>query len=353
VRFPTTLMWLWASKLTCNSHRGVIVFNCGAHLQEARRHAAHTTLVTLMRSWTGLLWLGSDPFALRSLIGFLALPPSVKGSGWAKEAIFELFSHLLSVLKMPDAGYAPALLASLDDEGERAKGINSTSENNSTSGRLGSEARVAVQPQPNLLCNYAAMLLLALINGGIVEVLTMLSLAVDSDCAPRARRLLNDLFLAAADLLPNSHTVKLNMFAQALVTAMPDALSVTSSSSSHHTNPARMVAVSFLADLATHMTRLKLTHHSLDPFHLHLLTMLQYHQHQQMGRPLSRNGSSSTLSSMAAGQPTPAALAAMMTGAVSPSAAARAGGAGAVRRASLFQMGTVASALAAGPAGMR
>ena len=38
----------------------------------------------MMRSWTGILCLTSDTNGLRSLIQLLGLPPSVKGSSWAK-----------------------------------------------------------------------------------------------------------------------------------------------------------------------------------------------------------------------------------------------------------------------------
>jgi hypothetical protein len=41
-------------------------------------------LLLMLRSWTGVLCLTSDPHSLRSLIGVLALPDRVKGAAWAK-----------------------------------------------------------------------------------------------------------------------------------------------------------------------------------------------------------------------------------------------------------------------------
>ena len=120
----------------------------------------------MMRSWTGILCLTSDPYGLRALIGHLSLPSSVKGGSWVRvsltcssplfvvrfmlvlvavgfvwsitvqEAIFDLLFHILDVVKNPELGL----------------------------GEIGRERH------PNLLLNYMVMVLLAFIDANLVEV---------------------------------------------------------------------------------------------------------------------------------------------------------------------------------------
>jgi rapamycin-insensitive companion of mTOR len=49
--------------------------------KEATRSCAHRSLITIMRSWPGILCLTSDPLALRALVQLLGMPQTVKGSG--------------------------------------------------------------------------------------------------------------------------------------------------------------------------------------------------------------------------------------------------------------------------------
>ena len=112
--------------------------------KEAKRAAAHKALITIMRSWTGILYLTSNPNGLRSLVQLLALPPSVKGSSWAREAIFELLFEIMHVVK--SEGLSPHRNA------WKVMG-------------------------PDLLHSYIVIVLFALMDCGLIEILTTLGMS--------------------------------------------------------------------------------------------------------------------------------------------------------------------------------
>ena len=70
--------------------------------REARRLAAHRCLVTMMRSWGGILALTEERGGLSSLVGVLSLPMSVKGASWGREAVFDLLLEVVGVVKAND-----------------------------------------------------------------------------------------------------------------------------------------------------------------------------------------------------------------------------------------------------------
>lgn len=147
--------------------------------KEARRAAAHKALVTMMRSWTGILSLTSDPNGLRSLVQLLGLPPSVKGSSWAKEAIFDLLIEIMHAVKSAD----------LQVRGNR---------------------NLWKIMGPNLLHSYIVVVLVAFMDCGLVQILTRLGMSQDPEFSGVATDLLTEILQLSSNLLPRSVCAQLN-----------------------------------------------------------------------------------------------------------------------------------------------
>ena len=151
--------------------------------REARRLAAHRCVVTLMRTWPGILCLTHDNAALSSLVQVLALPVSVKGASWAREAVFDLLLEILSVIKAADVSALPN--------------------------------------QHNLLHSYVTVILLSFIDCGLIATLTSLSSSMDGEFRGIATKLLVEILHLAAHLLPSSLCSQLN--------SLPSVMSAASS----------------------------------------------------------------------------------------------------------------------------
>ena len=157
--------------------------------RENRRAAAHKALVMLMRSWTGILVLTSDPQCLRALIGMLNLPASIKGSSWARETIFDLLFEIVHVVKAQD--------------------VRETAQRIRCSMSAASGGVTHAYP-PNLLHSYMVMLLLSFLACDLVDILTQLALSQDAEFASVASKLLGEILGLSAELLPREVTKKLN-----------------------------------------------------------------------------------------------------------------------------------------------
>jgi Rapamycin-insensitive companion of mTOR, N-term/Rapamycin-insensitive companion of mTOR, domain 5/Rapamycin-insensitive companion of mTOR RasGEF_N domain/Rapamycin-insensitive companion of mTOR, middle domain len=157
--------------------------------KEASRAAAHKALITIMRSWTGILCLTSDRGGLSSLVRTLQLPPSVSGVSWAKEAIFELFFEILHVVRSSDLRIVYA------------------------------RDSVAGPPSSNLLHNYIVMVLFAFLECGLVEVLTSLATSTDAEFSGVAQNLLVEILRLSADLFPRSMCADLNSLTEVVSSA--------------------------------------------------------------------------------------------------------------------------------------
>ena len=140
--------------------------------REARRLAAHRCVVTMMRSWPGILCLTHDLSALSSLVQVLALPVTVKGASWAREAVFDLLLEILSVMKAADVSVLPG--------------------------------------QHHLLHSYVTVILLAFIDCGLIHTLTALSSSMDGEFRGVATKLLVEILHLSAHLLPTSLCSQLN-----------------------------------------------------------------------------------------------------------------------------------------------
>ena len=171
--------------------------------RENRRAAAHKALVMLMRSWTGILVLTADPQCLRSLIGMLNLPASVKGSNWARETIFDLLFEVVHVVKAADV----RAVATRIRRSMAAVQVN------------GKNIGVSHAYPPNLLHSYMVMLLLAFLECDLVEILTQLALSTDVEFASVASKLLGEILGLSAELLPRDITQRLNSMKHVIASA--------------------------------------------------------------------------------------------------------------------------------------
>ena len=187
--------------------------------REARRLAAHRCVVTMMRSWPGILCLTHDPAALSSLVQVLALPVSVKGASWAREAVFDLLLEILSVMKAADVSALPN--------------------------------------QHNLLHSYVTVILLSFIDCGLIVTLTSLSSSMDGEFRGVATKLLVEILHLAAHLLPSSLCSQLN--------SLPSVMSAASSFADNEGGRVRALGlITTLSDDANELS--DGTHEPVHPF---------------------------------------------------------------------------------------
>ena len=154
--------------------------------REARRLAAHRCLVTMMRSWGGILALTEERGGLSSLVGVLSLPMSVKGASWGREAVFDLLLEVVGVVKAND---------------------------------IAASVTSAAQCGHNLLHSYITVILLSLIDCGLLHTLTALSSSLDGEFRGVATKLLLELLALASHLLPASLCRQLNALPSVMASA--------------------------------------------------------------------------------------------------------------------------------------
>ena len=154
--------------------------------REARRLAAHRCLVTMMRSWGGILALTEERGGLSSLVGVLSLPMSVKGASWGREAVFDLLLEVVGVVKAND---------------------------------IASSVASAAQCGHNLLHSYQTVILLSLIDCGLLHTLTQLSSSLDGEFRGVATKLLLELLALASHLLPAQLCRQLNALPSVMASA--------------------------------------------------------------------------------------------------------------------------------------
>jgi rapamycin-insensitive companion of mTOR len=128
---------------------------------------ARRAVVTLMKNWSGLIYLTADPNGLRSLIHSLVQPvrPEVK------RTIFDIFKDVLNI--------------NMSYDEERTKG------------------NLKAANTENLLNTYMVMVLHALGICGIYNVLITLATGSDPECLDQAQQLLKKLMQLSSIILPN------------------------------------------------------------------------------------------------------------------------------------------------------
>ena len=167
-----------------------------------RLESSSRVIVTMMRSWTGLFFLCSDKFGLETLVKTLLLPERTK----IKRAIFKTIVNILRIaapnvstktMGPPDSsGYSPG--GGLTP-GRRTRNVLSPT----TSSRSILSEGLAPRSSPqNLLDNYAAVLVLALVHAGLLEALQRLGEGFDVEIAAFANELMSDLMDLSDKLFP-------------------------------------------------------------------------------------------------------------------------------------------------------
>ncbi len=86
----------------------------------------------MLKSVTGIFYLASDPYCLKALVELMKLPDKIEGLKWSRRAMFEVLEEILAPLM-------------------------DSNQTNSVRG-------------PNLVVNYAALILMAFIKNGLIEV---------------------------------------------------------------------------------------------------------------------------------------------------------------------------------------
>jgi hypothetical protein len=173
--------------------------------KDLRLAAAHRAVVTIMRSWTGVLIVTSDPLLLRTLVQVLALPPSVKGSHWARSAVFRLLFEVLSVVRSRDLRAANA--GNL--QGTRAGGGDAGGGGGGGGGSFDVGEDGVIAAPSNLLNNYIVMVLFAVVECGLIQTLTHLGMGGDKDFSSVATSLLTEVLRLSSALLPRTLCARL------------------------------------------------------------------------------------------------------------------------------------------------
>ncbi|ETK83562.1 hypothetical protein L915_11250, partial [Phytophthora nicotianae] len=149
--------------------------------------ASRNAIVAMMRSWTGMVVLTSNPQGLQSLIQLLVRPVGEDVQKAVLSTICEIFYKKTSFDKSAtDAADTPALPVSLSSAEQLPLAVNH-----------------------NLLDNYTVIILLAMIHCGILEALVTLGTGPSRALAEPAIDLLADILRMASRLLPDQHCASL------------------------------------------------------------------------------------------------------------------------------------------------
>ncbi|KAF1777153.1 Rapamycin-insensitive companion of mTOR, domain 4 [Phytophthora cactorum] len=149
--------------------------------------ASRNAIVTMMRSWTGMVVLTSNPQGLQSLIQLLVRPVGEDVQKAVLSTICEIFYKKTSFDKSAtDAADTAALPVSLSSAEQLPLAVNH-----------------------NLLDNYTVIILLAMIHCGILEALVTLGTGPSRALAEPAIDLLADILRMASRLLPDQHCASL------------------------------------------------------------------------------------------------------------------------------------------------
>lgn len=153
--------------------------------------ASRNAVVTMMRSWTGIVVLTSNPQGLQSLIQLLVRPVGDDVQKAVLSTICEIFFKRTPFDK-------PAGTADAADVVSTAIPIS-----------VSSAEFMPVTSQHNLLDNYTVIILLAMIHCGILNALITLGTSTNRALAEPAIDLLSDILRMSSRLLPDQHCAQL------------------------------------------------------------------------------------------------------------------------------------------------
>jgi rapamycin-insensitive companion of mTOR len=165
-------------------------------------------IVTMMRSWTGLFFLCSDEFGLQTLVKTLLLPERKK----IKQAIFKTIVNILRIAapNVSTKTMGPPEFGAFSPAGSMTPGT-SRSLLSPTTSMAAQSSNLAPRSSPkNLLDNYAAVLVLALVHAGLLEALQRLGEGFDVEIASLANELMSDLMDLSDQLFPRNMCLALH-----------------------------------------------------------------------------------------------------------------------------------------------
>ncbi|TDH70536.1 uncharacterized protein CCR75_005144 [Bremia lactucae] len=162
--------------------------------------ASRNAIVTMMRSWTGMVVLTSNPQGLQSLIQLLVRPVGEDVQKAVLSTICEIFYKKTSFYNSAS---------------------DAVTETSALSVTLSSAEQLPYAANHNLLDTYTAIILVAMIHCGILEALVTLGTGSSRALAEPAIDLLADILRMASRLLPDQHCASL--------LALPRLVSATSS----------------------------------------------------------------------------------------------------------------------------
>lgn len=144
------------------------------------REVAHRALLTMFRSWSGSIYLGSK--GLKSLVDLASLPENIHQVAWTRRCLFHILNEILT----------PCL---------------TTMEHTCWRG-------------PNFLVNYVVLILAAFIENGIIEALSTVGLFSDPKISTPARKLLNRIQQIGSRYLPPHLTEKITDLKEVVQSAL-------------------------------------------------------------------------------------------------------------------------------------
>jgi rapamycin-insensitive companion of mTOR len=174
--------------------------------RKKRWNCARTAIVTMMRTWPGVLLLASEPHGLSSLVQLLPQPVDKE----IHKAVLDTFSDILMIGRVGKRG------SSGSQEGSVAGGPYGASGDVNVSGSKNSAAAplqdLMFVTDHNLLDNFLVVVCMALLHCGLAQALIIMGMdnnKTNVDVAPRATELLMELMKLASRLFPDKTYAKL------------------------------------------------------------------------------------------------------------------------------------------------
>ncbi|KDO20660.1 hypothetical protein SPRG_13413 [Saprolegnia parasitica CBS 223.65] len=160
-----------------------------------RWSASRNAIVMMMRSWTGILLLTSNPQGLKSLIQLLVQPVGDDVQKAVLATICEIFYKPTSLDKSGNEVVTPNEPIPIEDK-----------------------AAASTTGYNNLLDNYMTMVLLSFLHCGVIDALITLGTSLNRSLAEPALELLSDFLRISARLLPDQHCTNLLALPQLVTT---------------------------------------------------------------------------------------------------------------------------------------